>query len=74
MINDNILFKGYNLEANYKSQLPSPVNSYAAIYFYLIWSAISLWCSSVLCGLEVVKYAFLEDIEMKIPSIIVSLN
>lgn len=28
----------------------------------------------VLCGLEVAKYAFLEDIEMKMPSIIVSLN
>lgn len=70
----NIVFKGYNLEANYKSELPSPVNNYAAIYFNLIWSAISLWCSSVLCVLEVVKYAFLEDFEIKIPSIIVSLN
>lgn len=70
----NIVFKGYDLEANYKFKLPSPVNNYAAIYFYLILSAISLWCSLVLCGLEVVKYAFLEDFEMKVPSIIVSLN
>lgn len=37
----NIVFKGNNLEANYKSELPSPVNNYTTIYFYLIWSAIS---------------------------------